>query len=164
MVQKIVNFIGQEPRKHLEFKVCPMKSNISYYACGILALLLLVAGLTLKVVYKDNGLLIADKAKLELTVTNQKAALDTCSKNTIDLKVREDELTKNAKAEVEKANEKADTNRKAFLNLLNSKNKDPIITPENVSNYGGEDDAAKMRDYLNTQYLLNQYIDLRNSR
>lgn len=141
-----------------------MKSNISYYACGILVLLLLVAGLTLKVLYKDNGILISDKAKLELTVTTQKEALDTCSKNTDELKTREDEITRNAKAEVEKANQKADTNRRAFINLLNSKNIDPVVTPENVVNYGGEDEAARLRDYLNTQYLINQYIDLRNSR
>lgn len=141
-----------------------MKSNISYYMCGILVLLLLVTGLTLKVAYNDNRLLTVDKAKLELTVTNQKVALDTCSDNTKNLKAREDEITKNAKAEVEKANQKADTNRRAFINLLNSKNIDPVVTPENVVNYGGEDEVARLRDYLNTQYLINQYIDLRNSR
>ena len=140
-----------------------IKSSISSYIYGICAMIIVVLSLSLKVVYHQNSVLITDKAKLELTAKNQKLALDTCSNNTTALKNREDELTKNAKAEVEKAKQIADANHKAFINLLNTK-PTPVVTPENVGNYGGEDDAGKLRDYLNTQFLINQYLDLRNEK
>lgn len=140
-----------------------IKSSISSYIYGICAMIIVVLGLSLKLVYHQNSILISDKAKLELVAKSQKELLTTCSNNTDALKTREDELTKNAKAEVEKANQRADANHRAFINLLNTKPA-PVVTPENVANYGGEDDNGKLRDYLNTQFLINQYIDLRNSK
>lgn len=122
-----------------------------------------VLGLSLKVVYHQNTTLITDKSRLELTVNSQKDALIICSDGTKALKLRETEITEKAKEEVSKAKEIADSNHKAFLNLLNSK-PNPVITKENVVNYGGEDDNAKLRDYINTQYLINQYIDLRTTK
>lgn len=140
-----------------------IKSSISSYIYGILLLVIAVLGLSLKVVYHQNTTLITDKSRLELTVNSQKDALIICSDGTKALKLRETEITEKAKEEVSKAKEIADSNHKAFLNLLNSK-PNPVITKENVVNYGGEDDNAKLRDYINTQYLINQYIDLRTTK
>lgn len=140
------------------------KSSISSYIYSVLAMLIVVLGLSLKVVYYQNSTLITDKAKLEVLVKDQSDALNVCTSNTKALKDREDEITNNAKEAVKKAQQKAEASQKAFNDLLNSKPESPVITPDNVQNYGGKDDNARLRDYLNAQYLINQYIDLRNPK
>lgn len=114
-----------------------------------------------KVLYDQNATLKFEKDQLEQSYNGKVNALAKCSKGVEDLSKREEEITKNAKEAVEEAKKKAVAEYKASNDILFRKPTQPVITSSNVKEYGGPDTSILLKDYLATQYLLNDLIDQR---
>jgi hypothetical protein len=138
--------------------------SIKQIVCGLVILLLV--GL----VFYCNHL--SDRYKvLEMNFTALKesyddkvSALTECSGATDALKAREDEITTRARAALDEAKKQAVVDYKASQSLLLRKPVQPVITPQNQSQYGGSDKDIQLKDYLATQQLMNEMIDSRSPR
>lgn len=109
----------------------------------------------------ENKVSDLTKTNTELNlVYNQKVeALKLCSQGTEDLKKREDELTENGKVAVEQAKKEAIKDYVASHIYATKKPEQPVITPDNVKDYGGNDTMTQLKDYLASQKLINDFMD-----
>ncbi len=137
----------------------PFKMYI-YIAIAVFVITLMVYCKMLK---SENKQLITDKATAVALNQTQATAITACTKNTQELKDREAELDKNAKAAVEEAKKEALVEFKRSNEILFRKPKAPVITADNAANFGGTDKEEQLKDYLSAQDLANEEIDRRQA-
>lgn len=133
--------------------------SISTYIQLTLGAILLALGFYCNVLMDRNDSLTQKNTELTSSYNAKVEALTTCSKATTELKAKEIKLTADALIAVAEAKKKAVLDYKASNDFLFRKPKPPVITPENVINYGGAETSIQLGDYLSTQELMNEFID-----
>lgn len=159
MVQKIVQAIGKELRKYLEFNVCPMTLSLSTWLKIAVASIILALGGYCYVLQGENKALKTINTEQTKWLEAKTDALTLCTESTEALEKREKEITENAKKAVEEAKKEAVKDYKAANSYLFAKPKVPVITKDNEQDFGGNDTMVQMKDYLATHQLVNEFIE-----
>lgn len=136
--------------------------SLKTYLYGVVLFVLMGLGLYCNYLGKENDKLTIANSEISKSYDKKVKALTECSDGVKALKDREDELTKNAAVAVEKAKKEAEAHYKAAADILARKPKQPVVTPENEKDYGGNDVMVQLKDYLASHELINEIIDKEN--
>lgn len=97
--------------------------------------------------------------QLKNYVAQQALAIDTCNRNTAQLTADEVQASKNLKVALDKAEAATAVNRQLRQTLLDAKPVVVTITETNKQDFGPQKDDERIKDYLSSHNLINEYID-----
>lgn len=169
MVLMIVLPIGKEPRKYLVYnmfgipKMMPIvMPKVSLSTVIHLVIVAVFMGMLFfsKVLWDKNEALKKTNIEITLVYEEKVKALALCSGGVLKLKERETKITKEAVAAVTEAKKEALVQYKASNAFLFKKPKAPVVTAANVQDFGGTNVEVQIKDYLATQKMINDMIDV----
>lgn len=140
------------------------KFTITVYIRITVTIMFLILLYASKLLIDKNNALTETNTRITLSYEDKVKALTTCSDGVLLLKKKELELTQNAAGKVKEAKKESSVEFRNANEYLFKKAKAPVITNDNVLDYGGEDLEAQLSDYLASQKLMNDFIDERVSK
>ena len=138
----------------------PLNTVIGYVA-GILLVVCIALGVYCKILHEENATLTAQKAQVVSVNKEQSTDLTVCSKATDAVAKADNTLTANAVVAVNEAKKEAAPDYAASKAVVVRKPK--VIPPTTTASLPAVT-AEQVDDYLQTQDLMNEYINNRAAK
>jgi hypothetical protein len=132
-----------------------MLDEFKAYITGGLLIVILGLSIACTFLYKNNNSLRSENSQLTLVASQKQAAAKECSNGVDTIKKEEDAKTENAKVAVAEAKQ---SSAKDYYRAKEVLTKTSIIVNKTPIS------STETNDYLATQQLINEEIDLRTSK